>query len=356
MKEAETHSLNGLTSSQKEVVKDSLETFSENIIKEISIQNKFTDQQVEIIKIIHSTFLVINTKENNFPDINLSRDAIFRNRTESAIKKNNSFQMLLELGKFNTELEQIEKNILAVPNAEKLQPLFYEIKFIEDEIRKNEISEKSIDDQKIKKERELESLNTMSQKFIDEQKKIQADEILHIKMKAQLNSGRKVLNLFEEKIRIKHLKTLEDLIKDGFKLLLRKKLLIDSIAICPTTFQLTLNVIGKGFVPSSKLSAGERQLLAVSVLWALAKASQRKLPTVIDTPLGRLDSNHRNTFVKKYFPKAAEQVILLSTDEEIIGTYYESIKAHLSHEYLIQYDDDLQSSNIITGYFNPTRQ
>ena len=175
-------------------------------------------------------------------------------------------------------------------------------------------------------------------------------------MKAQLNSGRKILSLFEEKIRLKHLKTLEDLIKDGFKLLLRKKLLIDSIAICPTTFQLTLNVIGKGFVPSSKLSAGERQLLAVSVLWALAKASQRKLPTVIDTPLGRLDSNHRNTFVKKYFPKAAEQVILLSTDEEIIGTYYESIKAHLSHEYLIQYDDDLQSSNIITGYFNPTRQ
>ena len=356
MKDAESHSMNGLTSSQKEVVKESLETFSVNIFQELSLRNEFTDAQIELIKSIHITLLAINTKENNYPEINLSRESIFRNRTESSIKKLNSLQLLLELGKFNTELDQIEKHLLAVPNAEKLAPLFHEIKLIEEEIRKNEISEKSLDDQKSKKGRELDSLNTKSQKFLEEEKKYQANELLHLKMKEQLVTGRKALNLFEEKIRTKHLKTLEDLIKDGIKLLLRKKSLIKSIAICPNTFQLTLNVVGKGLVPSSKLSAGERQLLAVSVLWALAKTSRIKLPTVIDTPLGRLDSNHRNTFVEKYFPKAGEQVILLSTDEEIIGQYYESIKGHLSHEYLIEYDDTSQSSNITTGYFKPNRQ
>ena len=131
---------------------------------------------------------------------------------------------------------------------------------------------------------------------------------------------------------------------------------INSISICPETFALTINIVGEGFVPASKLSAGERQLLAVAVLWALAQASGRKLPTVIDTPLGRLDSSHRKSFVQNYFPNAGEQVILLSTDEEIVGPYHQSLKKHLSHQYLIQYDEEDQSSSISSGYFQTAKE
>jgi DNA sulfur modification protein DndD len=52
-------------------------------------------------------------------------------------------------------------------------------------------------------------------------------------------------------------------------------------------------------------------------LRGLAKASGRPLPTIIDTPLGRLDSTRRRHLLERYFPVASHQVILLSTDEEI---------------------------------------
>jgi DNA sulfur modification protein DndD len=226
----------------------------------------------------------------------------------------------------------------------------------EDEFRAVESLQKSLDDQIQRVQRELDATQKQFNNAADEFKKHEANEIQLEKMKLRLNSGREVLNLFEAKIRNKHISTLEKLIKDAFKALLRKRLFINSISICPDSFSLTINIVGEGFVPASKLSAGERQLLAVAVLWALAQASGRKLPTVIDTPLGRLDSSHRKSFVQNYFPYAGEQVILLSTDEEIVGTYHQSLKKYISHQYLIQYDEEKQSSSISSGYFQTTKE
>ncbi len=102
---------------------------------------------------------------------------------------------------------------------------------------------------------------------------------------------------------------------------------------------------------SSKLSAGERQLLAVAILWALAKSSGKTLPTVIDTPLGRLDGPHREKLIKNYFPKAGSQVLIFYTDEEVNEKYYQSLKPYISLEYKINYDELTQSSTFEEGYF-----
>jgi DNA sulfur modification protein DndD len=356
LKEAETLSLSGLTSSQKEVVRDALESFSTNVLNELSKRKILKSDQLELIHSVHSALLLINSDVSDLPEINLSREAIFRNRTDCSIHKAHGLKMILELGKFQSELDQIEKNLLAVPDAEKLEPLFVEIKVTEDESRAVESSQKSLDDQIQRVQRELDATQKQFSNAFDELKKHEANEIQLAKMKLRLNSGREVLNLFEAKIRSKHISTLEKLIKDGFEALLRKRFFINSISICPDSFSLTINIVGEGFVPASKLSAGERQLLAVSVLWALAQASGRKLPTVIDTPLGRLDSSHRKSFVQNYFPNAGEQVILLSTDEEIVGSYHQSLKKYLSHQYLIQYDEEQQSSSISSGYFQTAKE
>jgi hypothetical protein len=53
------------------------------------------------------------------------------------------------------------------------------------------------------------------------------------------------------------------------------------------------------------------------MLWALAKTSGRPLPIIIDTPLARLDSDHRKLLAQHYFPVASHQMLILSTDTEI---------------------------------------
>ena len=72
---------------------------------------------------------------------------------------------------------------------------------------------------------------------------------------------------------------------------------------------------------------------------------------MIDTPMGRLDSNHRDHLVRRYFPVAAHQVILLSTDEEIAGDYYTQISKYTCNEWTIEYDEKKQSTQIKEGYF-----
>jgi DNA sulfur modification protein DndD len=352
LQEVEAFSLNGVTGSQKEAIKTSLEIFSSNVLRELSDRGIFEKSQIELVSSIHRTLLAINDDRAALPEINISRQALIRARTDCSVQRASGLKMILELGSLQTELEQIERSLLAVPDAEKLEYLFVDIKHVEDELRSLEISKKSVEDQVQRIQRELETLRKQFDNLTDEFKKVQADEIQQSMMKARLNSGRDALKIFQERIRNKHIVQLEKLIRDCFASLLRKRTFVKSISICPETFLLTINITGEGFVPASKLSAGERQLLAVSVLWALAQASGRRLPTVIDTPLGRLDSIHRKSFVQDYFPNAGEQVILLSTDEEIIGNYHQAIKKYVSHQYLIEYDEENQSSIISKGYFS----
>ena len=104
-------------------------------------------------------------------------------------------------------------------------------------------------------------------------------------------------------------------------------------------------------VNKSSLSAGEKQLMVISLLWALALCSKKKLPVIIDTPLSRLDSAHRVSLIQTYFPQASEQTIILSTDSEIDKNYYEIMKDNIGDEFTLIYDDETKSTTIKKGYF-----
>lgn len=98
-------------------------------------------------------------------------------------------------------------------------------------------------------------------------------------------------------------------------------------------------------------SAGEMQMIASALIWALTKASDLSLPMVIDTPLGRLDSHHRNLLINNYYKSLSEQVIILSTDTEVTREYVTSMKEHSYRQYMLDYDQDKKYTIIREGYF-----
>ena len=91
--------------------------------------------------------------------------------------------------------------------------------------------------------------------------------------------------------------------------------------------------------------------MVISLLWALAICSKRELPVIIDTPLSRMDSNHRVSLITTYFPQASKQTIILSTDSEIDQRYYEIMKENVGDEFTLVYDDVQKRSTIKRGYF-----
>ncbi|MCM3243165.1 MULTISPECIES: DNA sulfur modification protein DndD [Cytobacillus] len=98
-------------------------------------------------------------------------------------------------------------------------------------------------------------------------------------------------------------------------------------------------------------SAGEMQMISSALIWALTKASDLSLPMVIDTPLGRLDSYHRNHLMNHYYKELSEQVIILSTDTEITQEYVKLMEKSSYKQYMLDYNQDKKYTIIRDGYF-----
>lgn len=163
---------------------------------------------------------------------------------------------------------------------------------------------------------------------------------------------RATLGAFRLAVIKRHVRRIEQLVLESYQQLLRKASLVTSLSIDPERFFLTLYGRGGDVLSAERLSAGERQLLAIALLWGLAKVSGRPLPVAIDTPLGRLDTGHRMHLVERYLPFASHQVLLFSTDEEITGEYLEKLRPWIGRSYYLSYDDEAGQTRIISGYFD----
>ncbi len=156
---------------------------------------------------------------------------------------------------------------------------------------------------------------------------------------------------YEEVLRQAKLRELEQRIVECFGRLSRKGNYIRRVAIEAATFETTLYNSKDESIPKADLSAGEKQIYAVAVLWALRLVSGRSLPVIVDTPLGRLDSDHRRLLVQRYFPQASHQVILLSTDTEVDKNLYSDLTPAISHAYRLSYRSSDASTEVADGYF-----
>ena len=160
-----------------------------------------------------------------------------------------------------------------------------------------------------------------------------------------------VMHEFVNRLQAQKVTQLEENIASCFRFLAQKDGIITSFSIDPVTLDITLLDYNGGTLLKEQLSAGEKQMFAISILWGLALSSGYKLPVIIDTPMARLDSAHRSNFINKYLPNASSQVLVLSTDEEINGRYLEDISEYVNASYTLVYNEAEKYSSIQPGYF-----
>ncbi len=99
-----------------------------------------------------------------------------------------------------------------------------------------------------------------------------------------------------------------------------------------------LEVIDRyGQAARPELSAGERQVLSLSFIAAMAQVSEEEAPLVMDTPFGRLSSHHRDS-ITEHLPKLADQLVLFVTDEELHGQARENLIPYIGAEYRLSFD------------------
>lgn len=257
-------------------------------------------------------------------------------------------KLLKDTNGMNAELEKVRHDLMNVPDAELIKLL---------RKRKDEASDETLRT-KAQLDYCTERLNASMPRLVKAQNaKDNAEssfrglkEIQSKKQRAE--QARDSIRKFKSTSTSKKLAQVSELITDAFLRLVGKESLIKSIGINHVTLELILTKPDGDLIEFDQLSSGERQILAYAVLWGLSKVSGRPLPTVIDTPMGRLDEKHRMNLAENYFHQASHQVIILSTDTEIYGKYLEAMRPGVGNMYSLQFNEKTRSTQVIEGYFS----
>ncbi|MCA0231877.1 MAG: DNA sulfur modification protein DndD [Bacteroidetes bacterium] len=160
-----------------------------------------------------------------------------------------------------------------------------------------------------------------------------------------------LMNIYMVKLRKNKVHLLQEKTFEMYKMLSSKAGLIKDLEINDKTYEIIIRDKSGHEMKKSGLSAGEKEVFALSLLWGLAQTSQLNLPIIIDTPLSRLDSVHRDNIVKHYFPNAANQVIILSTDTEVDNNYFKNLEPHLTGAARLEFNYNNEITSVKEGYF-----
>jgi DNA sulfur modification protein DndD len=121
---------------------------------------------------------------------------------------------------------------------------------------------------------------------------------------------------------------------EHFKVLMDSNSLIQSI-VFDEDYKINYLDSYEKTVGMGNISAGMKQLAAQSFLWALKDVAGMPCPVVIDTPLARIDAGHQKLLITKFYPAAAEQVIVLPTDSELDAAKYALLKPFIAGEFCL---------------------
>jgi DNA sulfur modification protein dndD len=330
-------------------------TINKALIKIQSLFNEYneTKNKTEIKKFID--FMSNSIEKNKKSIFELTDRSLFqlKNLLENILNQSVSDmnRLIAEQDIFQKKIKQIENQISIDINNEELNKLSRELEYLNNKKINYEIKLNNMKAIRSELNGNFIKITSVFNKFASSvldslELNDDTDRIIKYASMATQIAQKYSINLQREKIG-----KLAETITTCYKSLSNKKTLINSIEMNTDTLELSYLTSDGKEIDKEKLSAGEKQLMVISILWALAKCSKKKLPVIIDTPLSRLDSAHRKSLIKTYFPNASEQTIILSTDTEIDRDYYKLMKKNIGDEYYLAYDEKTKSTTVRKGYF-----
>lgn len=254
---------------------------------------------------------------------------------------------LMAIEDIESDLDNVGKNIARAPDHATLKEYYQKI-------HEKELAVKRLNDlfeshkQACKSSlQEAISITYKLEKLMDLQNTSKKDESV-VQLASTLIGG---MRLLISRLTALKVGEIENLFHQGFKRIMRKEDMNLYAKIEPESFNVKLVTENGTLVDKKRLSSGEKQIYALAMIEALGKASGRKLPLIIDTPLSRLDSKHREKITMEFFPKVNDQVIILSTDTEVDEKFYAGLQPYIAKSYELRYNEKTGESTIHDGYF-----
>ena len=246
-----------------------------------------------------------------------------------------------------SQLEKVENALQKVPPEDVLKPIIEDLSDLNKKLGQLQIQEQNANETIHSLKDQIEKSEQRREMLYHAQQQRQA----HIKRPKQVEDVQTVLAEYTTQLTQAKIVTLSNAIVEGFNQLSHKPDRIKRVELDSQTFAVTLYDTSDRSISKDELSAGEQQIYTTALLWGLARTSGKPLPMILDTPLGRLDTIHRQLLVEHYFPYVSHQVVLLSTDTEIIGHLLSLLKPHISHTFRLAYQQTEGHTTIEEGYF-----
>lgn len=240
-----------------------------------------------------------------------------------------------------TQIKEIDVKIDSIPidmikeNNEKINKNEKEIENLYQEIGKFKDRSKNIP-------KKINKLNIL----IDEE---ESNQNIRNKISQQLEfceDLQDICNKLNHKMKISIHEKLQKLTSEEFKNIHWKKSYKD--VLINEDFEVSFLMEDGSEKSATDPSSGSQLVLALSFVIALNSLSGFKLPLIIDTPMGRLDSNVREKlaeFLPEYLNN--KQMALFVTDKEYEGLFKEKIDYYVGKKYLLKSAQDNDDETMV---------
>lgn len=328
-----------------------LESFSENLIKNIDLLNldKVVLKRIEgVIEVAIKTKLKkTNTSQKS--------SKIYLEFSEESFREFEAIYTNIK----TTFLSQFN----SIVKEEKINRALYNrviSKIKQAEARKNNHLVKQFREDKTKTDSQIIVLQDDKSNLLVEVGGLQAQLTSHKKVRSEyeknfnlIETDKKKYDVTKELLvkinelikRIKQDKkySLQKSISLGLRKLMHKKDFITNVRVNISEDIMDIDLLDKNndIIDKDSLSKGEQQLYATALLKALVDESGIKFPVFIDSPLQKFDKFHSKNIIKEFYPTISEQVVLFPLlEKELSEIEYEILKPNLNRAFIIHNSTD----------------